>query len=89
MRPLIGTRQTCPFDASTVVRPEVWCDGVRPEVVATPTGTQPIAVEIAVTSFVGPEKRARFHVQGRPAVEYDLRHLRHFTWDARTQSKIK
>lgn len=91
--PLLVWRKHLPIAVAGVheledVQLEVWCDGVRPDVLATPAGGQPIAIEIAVTSFVGPEKLERLRAQRRPAVEFDLRHLRNFTWDALREALI-
>lgn len=75
--------------ALTAVRLERWCETFRPDILATPDSLEPIAIEIAVTSFVGEAKLARLREQARPAVEYDLRHLRDFTWEALYQALIE
>lgn len=61
------------------VRVEESLVGLRPDLIAI-THFEHVLIEIAVTSFVGPEKLERIKTTGNPAVEFDLSGLRAFNF---------
>lgn len=54
------------------VQEEVWLDNFRPDLVAHLRGGQRLLIEIAVTSFIGDEKRERIKAAGLWALEIDV-----------------
>lgn len=54
------------------VQEEVWLDNFRPDLVAHLRGGQRLLIEVAVTSFIGDEKRERIKAAGLWALEVDV-----------------
>lgn len=78
-RQLLGDGGRTPL---TAVRVEESYGDFRPDLIAVPVGGLEICVEVAVTHFVDDAKLARIKAAGTPALEFDLRQYRDFTWDS-------
>lgn len=62
------------------IRLEVWQDGIRPDVIGTVNGVD-ILIEMAVTSFVGLEKRAIIVDRGAVCLQIDLSKFHRLDFD--------
>lgn len=78
-RELLAPEGVCSLSS---VRLEEASAGFRPDLIAVPFRGGDICIEIAVTHFVDAEKLARIKKVSMPAVEFDLRAYREFTWDS-------
>lgn len=64
------------------VRLEARIQDFRPDIIGTMESGEDICIEVAVTHFVDSEKLKKIQQAGTPAVEFDLRGLRDFTWES-------
>lgn len=64
------------------VRLEERMQNFRPDIIGTMESGEDICIEVAVTHFVDADKLTKLQQAGLPAVEFDLRDLRDFTWES-------